>query len=459
MTRLTSSVWRADVVARPPGPCPSVGGTTPASTRIVVDLPAPLRPSRAVASAGVRLAGRRLTRPPRRRTARADRARQRRVRTRSPEHDPSRPARFVADSARLPASARRRNADAMEPAELLAGRSALKATKEIRDGREGNARPRAGGSEPLTRARRSAWRRSSSCPTGGSSMQMYGVVGNFAEAEDLVQEAFVRAAAAAAAVPAGRQPGSLAAQDGDQPAPEALAQAAQLQSDPPALEVPPADLPGLEEHLAVIEALRQLPEAQREVLALHYLADLPVAGDRRAARGARGHGEVTPDARARGTGRPVVGGGRAMSDLELREFRCPCRGARSPLPDLAEPGGRGRAAAPAPASRSVVGASRLSSSRSSACARGAQRARRKPWTTPIRAAGRHPASQALEYPGPVMETLEAGTYELQPSSEDRLPARAASPSPRAGTPGRARTASTQGLLRTPTQPGTPGSWS
>jgi RNA polymerase sigma-70 factor (ECF subfamily) len=29
--------------------------------------------------------------------------------------------------------------------------------------------------------------------------------------------------------------------------------------------------------VAVIESLRRLPESQREVLALHYLADLPVA--------------------------------------------------------------------------------------------------------------------------------------------------------------------------------------
>jgi RNA polymerase sigma-70 factor (ECF subfamily) len=42
--------------------------------------------------------------------------------------------------------------------------------------------------------------------------------------------------------------------------------------------VDPTDLPGLDEqHLMVVAALRALPEAQREVVALHYLADLPVA--------------------------------------------------------------------------------------------------------------------------------------------------------------------------------------
>ena len=41
--------------------------------------------------------------------------------------------------------------------------------------------------------------------------------------------------------------------------------------------VQPVDLPGLEEHLAVVDALRTLPEAQRVVLALHYLADLQLS--------------------------------------------------------------------------------------------------------------------------------------------------------------------------------------
>ena len=41
----------------------------------------------------------------------------------------------------------------------------------------------------------------------------------------------------------------------------------------------PADVPVLAaaRRTAVLEAMRALPERQREVLALHYLADLPVA--------------------------------------------------------------------------------------------------------------------------------------------------------------------------------------
>jgi RNA polymerase sigma-70 factor (ECF subfamily) len=40
--------------------------------------------------------------------------------------------------------------------------------------------------------------------------------------------------------------------------------------------LPPHDPAGLEDHLEIIDALRDLPEQQRLVIALHYLADLPV---------------------------------------------------------------------------------------------------------------------------------------------------------------------------------------
>jgi RNA polymerase sigma-70 factor (ECF subfamily) len=42
------------------------------------------------------------------------------------------------------------------------------------------------------------------------------------------------------------------------------------------LAATPSDLPALEDRLDVIEALRSLPEGQRVVVALHYLADLEV---------------------------------------------------------------------------------------------------------------------------------------------------------------------------------------
>lgn len=107
-------------------------------------------------------------------------------------------------------------------------------------------------------------------------VQVYGVVGDLGEAEDLVQEAFVRAAAS------GRRFASL-----DNPEAWLRTVALNLHRNrwrklrnfgrvQPRLVATP-DPPTLEDHVAVIEALRALPEPQREVVALHHLADLPVA--------------------------------------------------------------------------------------------------------------------------------------------------------------------------------------
>jgi RNA polymerase sigma-70 factor (ECF subfamily) len=107
-------------------------------------------------------------------------------------------------------------------------------------------------------------------------VQLYGVVGDLGEAEDLVQEAFVRAAAQ------GRRFARL-----DNPEAWLRTVALNLHRNrwrklrnfgriEPRL-VPTPDPPSLEEHVAVIQALRQLPDTQREVVALHHLADLPVA--------------------------------------------------------------------------------------------------------------------------------------------------------------------------------------
>jgi RNA polymerase sigma-70 factor, ECF subfamily len=106
-------------------------------------------------------------------------------------------------------------------------------------------------------------------------VQLYGVVGDAGEAEDLVQDAFVRASAA------GRR-----FQRVDNPEAWLRTTAINLHRNRwrklrnfakvrPKLETP-NDLPGLDQHLIVIDAMRRLSEQHREVLALHYLADLPV---------------------------------------------------------------------------------------------------------------------------------------------------------------------------------------
>lgn len=106
-------------------------------------------------------------------------------------------------------------------------------------------------------------------------VQLFGVTGSMDEAEDLVQEAFVRAAAA------GRRFARVEN-------PEAWLRTTAInqhrsrwrkrRNDRRARDrmAPPRDPEALESHLEIITALRALPEAQRQVIALFYLADLPV---------------------------------------------------------------------------------------------------------------------------------------------------------------------------------------
>ena len=106
-------------------------------------------------------------------------------------------------------------------------------------------------------------------------VQLYGVTGTFDEAEDVVQEAFVRAAAS------GRRFQRVEN-------PEAWLRTTaihvhrsrwrKLRNGKRARDrmLAPRDPAALEDHVAIITALRALPEAQRQVIALHYLADLPV---------------------------------------------------------------------------------------------------------------------------------------------------------------------------------------
>ena len=104
-------------------------------------------------------------------------------------------------------------------------------------------------------------------------VQLYGVVGDVSEAEDLVQEAFVRAAASGTRFRRVDNPEAwlrTAALNLHRNRWRKLKNFGKVRAD----LARPVDLPELHEHVAVVEALRTLPEAQRTVVALRFLADL-----------------------------------------------------------------------------------------------------------------------------------------------------------------------------------------
>ncbi|NES16343.1 sigma-70 family RNA polymerase sigma factor [Micromonospora sp. PPF5-17] len=107
-------------------------------------------------------------------------------------------------------------------------------------------------------------------------VQLYAVTGDLSEAQEAVQEAFTRALAA---------PGRFARLDN----PEAWLRRVAVNVarsrhrrrrvlDRLLLRIgpPPAVADRSPEHLALLAAMRELPEGQRQALALHYLVDLPV---------------------------------------------------------------------------------------------------------------------------------------------------------------------------------------
>jgi RNA polymerase sigma-70 factor (ECF subfamily) len=108
-------------------------------------------------------------------------------------------------------------------------------------------------------------------------VQLYAVVGNAGEAEDLVQDAFVRASARGARFLEVDNPEAWLRRTAINLHRNRWRKLRNFAKIRPQLETAPRDLAGLDEHVIVIDALRRLPEHQREVLALHYLADLPVA--------------------------------------------------------------------------------------------------------------------------------------------------------------------------------------
>ena len=106
-------------------------------------------------------------------------------------------------------------------------------------------------------------------------VQLYAVVGNAGEAEDLVQDAFVRASASGAKFLRVENPEAWLRRTAINLHRNRWRKLTNFRKIRPQLETRD-DLPGLDQHVIVIDALRRLSPPQREGLALHYLADLPV---------------------------------------------------------------------------------------------------------------------------------------------------------------------------------------
>ena len=108
-------------------------------------------------------------------------------------------------------------------------------------------------------------------------VQLVGVTGDPAEAEDVVMEAFARAAPRRSSFHEADNPEAWLRTVAVNVARSRWRRMLRWAHLLPELLTPTAyaDLP--EDRLSLLAALRQLPVAQREAIALHHLADLPVA--------------------------------------------------------------------------------------------------------------------------------------------------------------------------------------
>jgi len=107
--------------------------------------------------------------------------------------------------------------------------------------------------------------------------QVYAMVGNFDEAQECVQEAFVRAWAHRRKLRRAEHPEAWVRTTAYRLAVSRWRRTTRARRPPDRAVAPPTESPPLDEsHVALVTALRQLPEAQRQALVLHHIADLPV---------------------------------------------------------------------------------------------------------------------------------------------------------------------------------------
>jgi RNA polymerase sigma-70 factor (ECF subfamily) len=107
--------------------------------------------------------------------------------------------------------------------------------------------------------------------------QVYALIGDRDEAQECVQEAFVRAWAHRRRLDRSQHPEAWVRTTAYRLAVSRWRRTVRGRRPPDrALAGPGTSAPPSESHVAVVEALKQLPEAQRRVLVLHHIADLPV---------------------------------------------------------------------------------------------------------------------------------------------------------------------------------------
>ncbi|MGW1058677.1 RNA polymerase sigma factor [Micromonospora rubida] len=107
-------------------------------------------------------------------------------------------------------------------------------------------------------------------------VQLYAVTGDLSEAQEAVQEAFTRALAAPRRTAELENPEAWLRRVAVNIARSRYRRRRVLDGLLRRIGPPPVVADRGPEHLALLAALRDLPEGQRHALALHYLVDLPV---------------------------------------------------------------------------------------------------------------------------------------------------------------------------------------
>ncbi len=107
--------------------------------------------------------------------------------------------------------------------------------------------------------------------------QVYAMIGNLDEAQECVQEAFVRAWAHRRKLDRAEHPEAWVRVTAHRLAVSRWRRTVRARRSPDRAVGPPTTTAAVDEtHVALVEALRRLPDVQRQAIVLHHIADLPV---------------------------------------------------------------------------------------------------------------------------------------------------------------------------------------